>query len=272
MHAQPASRDAELHALRAAAACPTGSIRTEAPHALAGAGADAFPLPVSPFLTGASVPDVFFNGYTAAENYGAASWLVLHRGPGEAFAVMFDSPRFDARLAANIRRVAAAVGGVRYLVLSHKDDVAHHAAWAAALGAARIIHEKEVVAAQGTDAAEIQLADGQLPLRLGAGVELIHAPGHSPGSLVMLHGASQSLFTGDHLVYMERLGGLGSAAEYCTQSWSLQIENVAKLAELPFLHIWPGHMRPFHFADAADRRRGIDAAVRFMSAMHCPLP
>ena len=43
-----------------------------------------------------------------------------------------------------------ALGGAKYMVLSHKDDVADHAEWAAALGLQRIIHADEVTARQGT--------------------------------------------------------------------------------------------------------------------------
>ena len=43
-----------------------------------------------------------------------------------------------------------ALGGAKYMVLSHKDDVADHAKWAEALGLQRIIHADEVTARQGT--------------------------------------------------------------------------------------------------------------------------
>lgn len=235
----------------------------------------SFPISVSPYLVETPVDDVYFNGYTAVENYGSASWLVLHRGPTkeESFAVMFDSPRYDPDLEAGIRRVAAQVGGVKYMVLSHKDDVAHHDAWAQKLGVPRIIHEKEVVEAQGTHKCEIMLSDEQLktPYKIVDGMELIHVPGHSVGSICLLHHPTKSLFTGDHLVYMPREGGLGSSTTYCSQSWSLQIANVRKLADLPFLHGWPGHLRHFHFRDENDRREGIEKAVEFMSAMDCAL-
>lgn len=43
-----------------------------------------------------------------------------------------------------------ALGGAKYMVLSHKDDVADHAKWAKALGAERIIHLEEITRSQGT--------------------------------------------------------------------------------------------------------------------------
>ena len=42
------------------------------------------------------------------------------------------------------------MGGAKYMVLSHKDDVADHARWAEELGLERIIHKTEVTQRQGT--------------------------------------------------------------------------------------------------------------------------
>ena len=35
------------------------------------------------------------------------------------------------------------LGGVKYMFLTHKDDIASHEKWASALGAERIMHEVE---------------------------------------------------------------------------------------------------------------------------------
>ena len=43
------------------------------------------------------------------------------------------------------------MGGVRWMVLSHKDDVADHARWARELGCKRIIHSDETTRSQGTE-------------------------------------------------------------------------------------------------------------------------
>ena len=47
--------------------------------------------------------------------------------------------------------VLQAMGGAKYMVFSHKDDVADHAKWAEALGAQRIIHKGETTQRQGTE-------------------------------------------------------------------------------------------------------------------------
>ena len=43
------------------------------------------------------------------------------------------------------------MGGVKYMFLTHQDDVADHALWAKEFGAQRIIHESEANAEQGTE-------------------------------------------------------------------------------------------------------------------------
>ena len=46
-----------------------------------------------------------------------------------------------------------AMGGVKYMFLTHRDDVAEHAKWAKALSAERILHTKETNPEQGTECA-----------------------------------------------------------------------------------------------------------------------
>ena len=46
---------------------------------------------------------------------------------------------------------AQAMGGAKYIYLTHRDDVAEHAKWAKALGAERIMHIGETNAEQGTE-------------------------------------------------------------------------------------------------------------------------
>lgn len=44
-----------------------------------------------------------------------------------------------------------AMGGAKYIFLTHRDDVAEHAKWAKALGAERIMHVGETNVQQGTE-------------------------------------------------------------------------------------------------------------------------
>lgn len=196
--------------------------------------------------------EVYYLGMTNHATFGASSWLVLT----PTGAIMFDVPRYSAALCERVRSLAGDAG-VRYLVLSHCDDVAGHEKWAEALDATRVIHAGEANSAQGTDKCEIQLADTELPMELEGGCTLYHVPGHTNGSIVMLHEASKSLFTGDHLMVSGTRGELMPSSTYCFYSWETQITSVRMLADLPFLHGWPGHGRHFHFADDEEKRRAV---------------
>lgn len=44
-----------------------------------------------------------------------------------------------------------ALGGVQYIFLTHRDDVADHAQWAKEFGAQRVIHASECNSQQGTE-------------------------------------------------------------------------------------------------------------------------
>lgn len=52
------------------------------------------------------------------ESYGATSYLIVRPGGN----VMVDTPRFNERLAKAIEQL----GDLKYIVLTHKDNVADH--------------------------------------------------------------------------------------------------------------------------------------------------
>lgn len=136
---QPAPGTPEHHAaLQALLSCPTFSIHLDgpAPGELA-AARDSFPLAIP----GTSA--CFHLGHHAQASYGAAPFLVV-RGQGN---IMIDVPRWSPQLAQRID----AVGGVKYIFLTHRDDVGDHERWANHLGAQRIIHSLEANARQGTE-------------------------------------------------------------------------------------------------------------------------
>src|SRR6476469_9181529 len=148
-------------------ACPTGSIgtvsRADARPAIA-----AFPEPVA--------ENVSFCGFTAESSFGAWSWLV-ERPEGN---VLVDSPRAANPLLGAIE----ARGGVRHLFLTHRDDVADHAAFARKFGCERILHERDVTS--DTRVVERQLA-GDEPVALADDLVAIPTPGHTRGHAVLLY-------------------------------------------------------------------------------------
>ena len=233
---QPAAAD-EHRALMALVTCPTSSIGTRCKHDTR-AAARAFPEPLG--------DDVLFCGYASESSYGAASYLI--RRPGGN--VLVDSPRFAGVLVDRI----AALGGVRFLVLTHQDDVADHAKFRRRFGCDRVIHRADVRA----DTRDCErIIDGDT--ELASDLRLIHVPGHTRGSIALLHG--EVLFTGDHLWATDEQTGLEAGRDVCWYSWPEQLRSIAKLADYSFTQVLPGHGRRFTARDAEAMRAAIRAVA-----------
>lgn len=279
VHTQPAvGTGAHTAALRALISCPTGSIRMEdtaAGSAAGGVRAAAQTLPEE--LTAAGAPGVFRNGYTSPHSFGATNYTVVGSAGGEeggsapSVSYMVDSPRYSPVLADRLRKLVASTGAppITYLFLTHKDDVADHKRWAAALGVRRVIHEADVTASQGTGACE-EILTGAGPWTLpGCGVRVLWTPGHSRGSLCFLDLAKGVLFSGDHLALTVTPDGgraLGGFRRYTKHSWEVQMGSVAALGGEPWTVLLPGHARLWTARGAAERERVVAAAVERMSA------
>ena len=139
VHAPPATPEERHAALLALSACPTYSIHADdASPGERAAAADAFPVSVP----GTSA--VFHMGHHDQRSFGAASYLILRPGEGN---IMVDVPRWVPQLADRVETL----GGLKFIFLTHRDDVGQHAQWAQRFGATRIIHGKEANARQGTE-------------------------------------------------------------------------------------------------------------------------
>jgi glyoxylase-like metal-dependent hydrolase (beta-lactamase superfamily II)/ferredoxin len=210
----------------ALAACPTASIGgakgAEVREAIA-----SLPLHVD--------GPVYDLGLRSESSFGATSYLVL-REDGNAIV---DSPRAAEPL---LRRIDA-LGGARWNFLTHRDDVADHAALHERFGCERVLHRADVTA--GTRAVERQLA-GDAPVQLARGLVAIPVPGHTRGSCALLVDDTY-LFTGDHL-WAEDDGTLDMSRSVCWWSWGAQVESLRRLLEFSFTWVLPGHGRPFRAA------------------------
>ncbi|GAQ88104.1 metallo-beta-lactamase family protein [Klebsormidium nitens] len=247
VHRQPQTPDERTRALQALLACPTASIRTETPPKDIKDAQNTFPLAIDP----ETLPGVYHSGYHSENSYGATSYFV-HRP--ERGNILIDSPRFTEVLAKRIEQM----GGVRYMFLTHQDDVADHAKWAARFGCERIIHEDDV--RSSTRDVERKL-EGSGPWTLDEEVELIHTPGHTAGCVSLFYKPHKALFTGDHLAYSRRQEGLSIFRGVNWYSVSKQIDSVRKLIPLDFLWLLPGHGRRYHFESEADRREKLEELV-----------
>jgi glyoxylase-like metal-dependent hydrolase (beta-lactamase superfamily II)/ferredoxin len=246
VHHQPTTEAERLAALQALLACPTSSIGTvEKPKDIKVAQ-QSFPILVA--------ENVYHCGYHSEKSYGAASYLI-QRSEGN---ILVDSPRFTPPL---VKRIAE-MGGIRYLYLSHKDDVADHQKFAEHFQCDRILHVDDIGA--GTRDVEIQLT-GSEPFVLEPDLLIIPVPGHTKGHTVLLY-KHKFLFTGDHLAWSERLHQLAAFRDYCWYSWSEQIKSMRELANYTFEWVLPGHGRRFH-GDVEIMRQQMQKCIELMESL-----
>jgi glyoxylase-like metal-dependent hydrolase (beta-lactamase superfamily II) len=233
VRAQPEGEAERLRAGVAALACPVGAI----------GGADtkaAAPLLPEPWTGG-----VHYLGYHSPDSFGAASWLIARPGGN----VLVDTPRFTRRVVDAI----AALGGIRTIFLTHRDDVGAHAKFAQEFGARRVLHRDDVTRA--TRDVEVQVT-GRAPVALADDLTVIPVPGHTKGSACLLFDA-RCLFTGDHLAF--RRDGNGGSKRLvafrgaCWYDWRAQTEAMEGLLAYRFEHVLPGHGAPGHLEPAAMR-------------------
>lgn len=172
---------------------------------------------------------VFYCGYTSRHSFGASSYLIV-RSEGN---VLVDSPRFNAQLAKEME----ALGGVKYMFLTHQDDVADHKKFHEFFNCARIIHSDEVNS--DTQDCEIQLK-GSESFLLAPDLKVIKTPGHTMGHMNLIY-KEKFLFTGDHLFVNPDTGQIRASKSFCWYSWTEQVKSIEKLTLEKFEWILPGH-------------------------------
>ncbi|MCJ2544150.1 MBL fold metallo-hydrolase [Thermostichus vulcanus] len=241
---QPSTASERERALQALLSCPTASIGTLNPPPEIKTIQASFPLPVS--------GNVYHCGYHSERSYGAASYLI-QRPQGN---VLIDSPRFVAPL---VRRLES-LGGIRYLYLTHRDDVADHERFQAHFGCERILHVDDI--SRGTEAVEIQLS-GRDPVDLAPDLLILPVPGHTKGHTVLIY-QQEFLFSGDHLAWSERWGHLIAFRNACWYSWAELLQSMRRLAEYAFTWVLPGHGRRYH-ADTETMQQQMQRCLEWMS-------
>ncbi|MBI3091768.1 MAG: MBL fold metallo-hydrolase [Candidatus Tectomicrobia bacterium] len=217
--AQPSTEAQTRRALHALLSCPTGSIGT------IGANGAKQTMRDFPLLLEA---EVSYAGFNSADSYGGNSYVVQH----PAGNWLIDSPRYVKHL---VRRFEE-LGGLRYLFLTHRDDVADSDRYATRFGSQRIIHRHELAAQPD---AEIVL-DGADPVHLAADFTIIPTPGHTRGHCVLLY-RNRFLFTGDHLSWDRDAQRLHASRRVCWHSWPEQKRSMARLLDYSFAWVLPGH-------------------------------
>ena len=156
VYAQPPTPAAWRRAVRALLACPTGSIGMAYRQAARSVMED-FPLRIE--------GEVFYCGFNSPKSYGGNSYFVTH----PAGNWLIDSPKYLPHL---VRRFDA-MGGIRYIFLTHRDDVAEAAKYADHFKSRRIIHRSDRSAQPDAE----MIIDGVEPVAVGPEFLVIPTPG-----------------------------------------------------------------------------------------------
>jgi glyoxylase-like metal-dependent hydrolase (beta-lactamase superfamily II)/ferredoxin len=225
---QPKDASAQRQALHALLACPTHSIGTVGKSQAREAMED-FPLPVE--------DGIYYVGFNSEKSFGGTSYLIRH--PEGNWLI--DSPRFTPFLVKKFKNW----GGIRYIFLTHRDDVADAGKYAEAFGSEIIIHERDKRARLEAG----RLLQGDEPVRFSDDFLIIPTPGHTQGHCVLLY-KNKFLFSGDHLWWSRRTGRLGASKGVCWYSWRAQTESMERLLNYSFEWVLPGHGRRAHYSRA----------------------
>ncbi|GAC1463771.1 MAG: MBL fold metallo-hydrolase [Chamaesiphon sp.] len=243
---QPENDVEKMHAMQALLACPTTSIGTVEKLRDIKNAQQSFPILIE--------ENVYHCGYHAENSYGAASYLI-QRPQGN---VLVDSPRFTPALVKRLEDM----GGIRYICLTHRDDVADHRKYREHFGRVnvlRILHADEITA--DTRDVEIKLS-GSEPIQLESDLLIIPVPGHTKGHTVLLYN-NKFLFTGDHLAWSDQLKHLIGFRDVCWYSWTEQLKSMRQLAKYSFEWVLPGHGRRYH-ADQDTMRHQMQECIAWM--------
>lgn len=244
---QPTSDLERRDALRALVCCPTGSIGTWDAAAVAAGPKSVFgdfPLLVE--------EPVYYCGFNSPKSYGGNSYFVRRAGGNW----LIDAPKFLPQLVKRFDRL----GGLAHIFLTHRDDVADAAQYAAHFGARRVIHRLEL---RSQPDAEV-VVDGFDPHELAPGITVIPTPGHTAGHMALLVD-EKFLFTGDHLDFDRDEQRLAASRDYCWHSWPEQTNSIERLAEFRFEWVLPGHGQRVRLP-ADEMRREIIALAERMRA------
>ncbi|MDJ0582811.1 MBL fold metallo-hydrolase [Crocosphaera sp.] len=223
---QPTETREIVEAYEALLSCPTASIGTVEKPSNIKEIHQRFPLPIA--------DNVYHCGYHSEKSFAAASYFI-QREDGN---ILIDSPRFSPPLVKQLE----AKGGIKYLYLTHKDDIADHEKFANHFGCERILHKDDIT--EKTQGVEIQLS-GEQTISLTPDLLIIPVPGHSKGHTVLLYKKTY-LFTGDHLAWSPYLNHLYAFHRFCWYDWEKQISSMKMLADYSFEWVLPGHGRRYH--------------------------
>lgn len=216
---QPSNQQEEIKALHALVSCPTSSIGLIEKSSEIIKAINDFPLLIE--------NNVYHCGFHSEKSFGAASYFI-QRPEGN---ILIDSPRFVASLVKKLEKM----GGIKYMFLTHIDDVAEHEKFQKHFNCQRIMHKDDI--RKNTKNVEIQLS-GKETFIIDKEIIIIPVPGHTKGHCVLLY-KNKFLFTGDHLAWSDTLKQLYAFKRACWYSWSELYKSMQKLSEYDFEWVLP---------------------------------
>ena len=217
---QPIDHGPVQQAYQALLACPVGAIGTEqSDKGRVQAAMASFPL----HLEGG----VSYCGFNSEKSFGANSFFIEH--PDGNWLI--DSPRYLKHLVEAFEQK----GGIGYIFLTHKDDVADAEKYAAHFGAKRIIHRADLEAAPDSE----WVIEGGDSRQVMPHFLIIPVPGHTAGSMALLY-KNTFLFTGDHLWWDSVQKRLGAPTQLVWRKHVL-VDSIQKLLDYRFEWVLAGH-------------------------------
>jgi glyoxylase-like metal-dependent hydrolase (beta-lactamase superfamily II)/ferredoxin len=237
---QPALDLDRHHAYQAMIACTVGSIVVMQPDRDQWQAAmSSFPLRLDDSL--------YYAGFNSEKSFGGNSYFLQDAGGNW----LIDSPRYIKHLVDAFDRM----GGIRYIFLTHEDDVADAARYAKRFGATRIIHRADLAAAPDAE----WIVDGHEPIAVSQKMKIIPVPGHTPGSMALLYDG-RYLFTGDHVWWDRECDRFDIPKVYVWNQRDLD-RSTEKLLDVSFEWVLPGHGDRRHMLRERMRRE-VERLVR----------
>jgi glyoxylase-like metal-dependent hydrolase (beta-lactamase superfamily II)/ferredoxin len=242
---QPVTLVNKKSAIEALVSCPVGSIHNGEKSEQTKEVIESFPLAVE--------ENVYYCGFNSEKSYGASSYFIRR----EEGNVLVDSPRFVPQLVKKFEEF----GGIKYLYLTHRDDVADHDKFKKHFHCQEILHKDDYRDDFG--AIDILIEDHS-DFDLAPDLKIIFTPGHTKGHTVLLY-KNKFLFTGDHLAWDSDRKSLSAFDESCWYSWPEQIKSMKKLLDYSFQFVLPGHGQRFS-SDASSMKKSLEQCITWMES------
>ncbi len=218
---QPQSQIEQYNPILAILSCPVFSIGMKENKEAIKEVAKTLPLQLG--------KDVYFCSFNSNKSYGANSYFIKR----EKGNILVDSPRYNTKLVKALEKL----GGLAYIYLTHKDDIADYKKFKEHFAARVIFHEDDFN--EQISSADITLKGDSL-YELDEDIKIIPQSGHTKGHTVLLY-KNHYLFSGDNLSYDGTKDALVAFKNFCWYDWDKQLNSLKRLLDFDFSHILPGH-------------------------------